>query len=198
MRNQFRSSFRATARSHGQLRSLSKPLQLYVCVCVRECAWVTVWGDCVKPKKPSASQRPIVIYSLASVCECVWVCMCESVILNFGGSVLPLFPHMPFGLGWGPPPAGTAVQVHCHWVLRPDQGGVPVPSSPVSQVRVWRKSQWHENILSSAVQVIFLIIWSNFLQWDETNIEVISACLTASSLLINWSVEWQKIDQEQC
>lgn len=90
MRNHFRSSFRATARSHGQLRSLSS-----CCSCM--CVPVSVRGLTCKrglseSKRPPVSQRPIVMCSLACVCFCV-------VTLNFGGSVLPLSPSRAVWFG---------------------------------------------------------------------------------------------------
>lgn len=125
MRNQFRSSFRAAARSHGQLRSLS-----HCCSCMRDS--VSVRG--LTYEKSEQNQKAILITkAFCHPQSCVCVCV---LTLNFGDSVLPLFPHMLLGLAWGPPPAGTAVKVHCHRVLRPDQRGVPLPSSSVSQVRV--------------------------------------------------------------
>ena len=109
-----------------------------VCMCVCACAWVNVQEEWEKPKgHPCKTERPIVIYSLASVRVHVCVCVCVSWHFgDSGGSVVPLFPRMLSARGWGPTPAGAAVQVHCHRVLRPDQGGVPVPASPVPQVRV--------------------------------------------------------------
>lgn len=51
--------------------------------------------------------------------------------LTFGGSVLlALF----LGSGRGAAPAGSALQVHRHRVLRAHQGGVPVPAGSVPQV----------------------------------------------------------------
>ena len=85
--------------------------------------------------------------------------------LNFGGSVLPLFLRTLFGLGWGPPPAGAAVQVHRHRVLRQDQRGVPVSASPVSQVGVWMTRvatsahQLYGNALMTLIRTYKCIFW---------------------------------------
>lgn len=102
MRNQFRSSFRATARPHGQLRSLSN-----CCSCM--CESVSVRGlTCEEPEteRPPLSQKAYCHSTVLSVCVCV-------VTLNFGGSVLPLSPSPPL----------YAVLV---WVEVPHQPGQPL------------------------------------------------------------------------
>lgn len=138
MRNQFRSSFRATARPHGQLRSLSN-----CCSCM--CESVSVRGlTCEEPEteRPPLSQKAYCHPTVLSVCV---LCLDTELWRLSSSSLQPPPPPLPspfpspprcFGLGRGPPPAGTAVKVHRHRVLRPDQGGVPFPASPVSQVRV--------------------------------------------------------------
>lgn len=64
----------------------------------------------------------------------------RAMTLTFRGSVLlALFLRTLCGLGRGAAPAGPAVQVHRHRVLRTDQRGVPVPAGSVPQVRVRMK-----------------------------------------------------------
>lgn len=174
MRNQCRDQVSVPLRARSDnCAHCQTAAAVWVSVCVSVYALVRVfffgvcaWGDRVKPRGQEAHCH------LRS-------CLCVSWRWTLTARFSSLSSLTLCGPDWccrsclkGPPSAGTAVQVYRHRVLWPDQGGVPVPASPVSQVTgtagIVLLYSLHTSILCITEIACFALsctIWGN--EWCE-------------------------------